>query len=661
MNVSKLARQLNVTTTELLDKLPELGFSIGRRAIKIDERQVDKIIAAWKRQQKLEAINRSYQQITEVRGKVDGNEKSKEITIGSSVVIKELAEKMGLSLAKVMGEVMKNGIMASLNERLDFETATIIAEDLGFKVNREQDSEESHELSQKEKLQNVLADRQKNSVRPPVVVVMGHVDHGKTKLLDAIRKTNIIDDEAGGITQHIGAYQTKVTKDGKDRIVTFLDTPGHEAFKAMRSRGGQVADVAILVVAADDGLQPQTLESIAIIQKEKLPFIVAINKMDKEGADIERVKGQLAEINLQPEDWGGKTICVPISAKKGQGIEDVLDMILLVADMENLQADEGGEAVGTIIESHMDKNEGPVATVLIQAGILKINDLVTVGQIAGKIKSMKTWTGADLRAATPGTPVKILGLKNVAQVGDMLQVTLDIKSFKQSLKNQPSKRTTPKSTQNIRNEDNDDTKIPTLNLIIRADVLGSLEAIEESLLKLNSPKSKVKIIRKGLGFITENDILMAESTGAVLIAFTIKTSRATETMAQEKKVELLQYDIIYKLLEEMERRLKSMQEPDVIRTYIGKLEVLAIFKQSGKSTILGGKVLDGKVTNPSVVKVMRGENVITFGRLSDLEANKEKMTEVVSGNQVGMKFDGEPVIVVGDTLEFFLETQKKNV
>jgi len=661
MNVSKLARQLNVTTTELLDKLPELGFSIGRRAIKIDERQVDKIIAAWKRQQKLEAINRSYQQITEVRGKVEGNEKNKEITIGSSVVIKELAEKMGLSLAKVMGEVMKNGIMASLNERLDFETATIIAEDLGFKVNREQDLEESHELSQKEKLQNVLADRQKNSVRPPVVVVMGHVDHGKTKLLDAIRKTNIIDDEAGGITQHIGAYQTKVTKDGKDRIVTFLDTPGHEAFKAMRSRGGQVADVAILVVAADDGLQPQTLESIAIIQKEKLPFIVAINKMDIEGADIERVKKQLAEINLQPEDWGGKTICVPISAKKGQGIEDVLDMILLVADMENLQADEGGEAVGTIIESHMDKNEGPVATVLIQAGILKINDLVTVGQIAGKIKSMKTWKGEDLLTATPGTPVKILGLKNVAQVGDMLQVTLDIKAFKQSLKNQPSKRTTPKSTQNLHNEENEDIKIPTLNLIIRADVLGSLEAIEESLLKLNTPKSKVKIIRKGLGFITENDILMAESTGAVLIAFTIKTSRASETMAQEKKVELLQYDIIYKLLEEMERRLKSMQEPDVIRTYIGKLEVLAIFKQSGKSTILGGKVVDGKVTNPAVVKVMRGENVITFGRLSDLEANKEKMTEVVSGNQVGMKFDGEPVIVVGDTLEFFLETQKTNV
>lgn len=657
MNVSTLARQLKVTTNELLEKLPGLGFAIGARAIKVDDKLAPKIIAAWKKASKKEAFQKELSKVEE-RGKEPQNTKaqtvSKELSIGENIVVKDLAEKMKLPVAKLMAELMKNGIMVSLNERIDFDTATIIAEDLGFKVIRSNE-EILEEQSKREKLKQLLTNRPEHQQRTkaPVVVVMGHVDHGKTKLLDAIRETNIVDQEAGGITQHIGAYQVRK----KDRLITFLDTPGHEAFKAMRSRGGQIADVAVLVVAADDGLQPQTLESISVIQKEKLPYVVAINKIDKETADIDKVKQGLSEINMIPEDWGGKTICQPISAKFKKNISELLDTILLIADMEELKADSSGDAVGTIIESHIDKSAGPVATVLVQAGSLKIGDMFLVGSVPGKIKIMQDWKGQSVINAGPATPVKILGLKQLPSVGEILEVITDKKQYKIRLKEMGSQnnpiRNSASLNKNNDQENNENTV--NLNLIIKSDVLGSAEAIEESLSKINIPNTGIKILKKGLGQITEDDVLNAAATKAIIIGFHIKENKIIKPLADEKHVTILYFDIIYKLLEEIEKILKNIKGKKMIHKFLGRLQVLAIFKSAKNSMIVGGKVLNGKITKNSKIKVLKNGQVEAIGALASLQAAKENVSEVVEGNEAGLEYIGEPIIAIGDTLEFFEE------
>lgn len=657
MNVTALARQLKTTTQELLEKLPELGFDIGARAIKVDDALVPKITAAWKKQSKKVALQERLSKVEE-RGKEDPEadkkkiDDLKQVSIGDNIVVKDMAELMKLPVARLMGELMKNGIMVSLNERVDFDTATIIAEDLGFKVIRS-DKEIIEEASKRERLDKLLSKRTSEGTRPPVVVVMGHVDHGKTKLLDAIRETNVVDQEAGGITQHIGAYQV-ITR---DRLITFLDTPGHEAFKAMRSRGGQIADVAILVVAADDGLQPQTLESISVIQKEKLPFVVAINKIDKENADIEKVKQELSEINLLPEEWGGKIICQPISAKFKKNIPELLDTILLVADMEALKSDNQGSAVGTIIESHVDKSAGPVATVLVQAGVLEVGDMFMVGDVPGKIKIMQDWTGADLKQATPATPVKILGLKKLPVIGEVLEVITDKKEFKEKLKNSNSKKKVSVTASNSHNDSSDEESgINTLSLIIKSDVLGSAEAIEESLAKINVPDTQIRVLKKGLGQITEDDIHNAEATKAIIIGFHIKENKNITSLADEKHVTVLYFDIIYKLLEEVEKILNNIKAKKVVHKFLGKMEVLAIFKSTKNTMIFGGKVTQGKINKDAKIKVMKNGEVETIGEMTNLQAAKENVSEVAEGNEAGIEYKGDPIVEVGDTLEFFIES-----
>ncbi|MFA5126851.1 MAG: translation initiation factor IF-2 [Patescibacteria group bacterium] len=652
MNTSVLARQLKVTTAELLEKLPSLGFDIGVKAIKVDDKLVPKIIEAWKKSESKEAWKKEFAKVTEisVKEKSESKADTKEVAIGDTVIVKDMAASMNLPVAKLMAELMKNGIMVSLNEKIDFDTATIIAEDLGFKVTKKISDEQQAEVSSKERLTELLSARSAKHAKPPVVVVMGHVDHGKTKLLDAIRQANVVDQEAGGITQHIGAYQVKT----HNRTITFLDTPGHEAFKAMRSRGGQIADVAILVVAADDGLQPQTLESISVIQKESLPFIVAINKIDKAGADIDRVKQGLSEINLIPEDWGGKTICQPISALKKEGISELLDMILLIADMENLKADEHGPAVGTIIESNINKNEGPVATVLVQAGTLKIGDTFIVGQVPGKIKTLKDWQGRSVTAATPAMPVKILGLKQLPQIGEILEVINDKKLYKEKLKNLnnlPSHRLEVNNSK----EENSDSDVNILNLIIKSDVLGSAEAIEESLQKISVPGTRIKVLKKGLGLITETDVLNAAATNALLIGFHIKENKNVQSLAAEKNVNILYFDIIYKLLEDVARRLETIRAKKIIHKILGKLEVLAIFKTDKNSMIFGGKVIEGKVTKKCKIKVIKKGELEAIGTIANLQSARENVNEVVTGNEAGIEYRGEPIVAVGDTLEFFEE------
>ena len=649
MNVTRLSRQLKVTTSELLEKLPELGFDIGAKAIKVDDSLVPKIIKAWEKERKKNILKEELSKVKEISKKEEIKEENKkEIKINETIIVKDMAELMNLPVARLMGELMKNGIMVSLNEKIDFDTATIIAEDLGFKVFKS-NKEFKEDKSNREKLNKLLSKRKGDDDKPPVVVVMGHVDHGKTKLLDAIRNTNVIDQEAGNITQHIGAYQVN----DKVRLITFLDTPGHEAFKAMRSRGGQIADVAILVVAADDGLQPQTLESISVIQKEKLPFIIAINKIDKENADVEKIKQQLSEINLVPEDWGGDTTCHLISAKFNKGITELLDLVLLIADMKELKVDHKGPAIGTVIESHIDKSEGPVATILVQAGILKISDMFIVANIPGKIKVLKDWTGNNIKEAKPGTPIRILGLKKLPKVGEILEVIKNKKEYKDKLKNMSNNSFVKEE---ILNEKENKEEFNTLNLIIKSDVLGSAEAIGESLDKIKVPNARVKVLKKGLGQVTEDDIMKAEASKAIILGFHIKENKNIANLAIDRNIKILYFDIIYKLLEDIENRLKNIKIQKKLHKSLGRLEVLAIFKSFKDRIILGGKVIEGKVTKDSRIKVWRNNEIEAIGDIENLQSAKENVSEAVYGNEVGIEYKGDPIIQQGDILEFFEES-----
>ena len=660
MNVSSVARQLKVTTQELLEKLPSLGFDVGLRAIKIDDKLVPKIVSAWKHQQKRDAFRATFSDIQEIRGNEGDNltpKEKKELNIPEVIIVKDLAELMRLPVARLMAELMRNGIMVSLNEKIDFDTASIIAEDLGFKATKS-DQAVVEESSQREKLELLLSQRTaKTTTRPPVVVVMGHVDHGKTKLLDAIRETNVVDQEAGGITQHIGAYQ--VVKNGK--LLTFIDTPGHEAFTTMRSRGARVADVAILVIAADDSIQPQTKESIKIINSAGLPMIVAINKIDKPEANPDKVKQDLAALNLVPEEWGGKTICVPISAKQGIGIEDLLEMILLVAETEKeeIMANPAKPAVGTIVESHIDKGEGPVATVLIQNGTLKNGDLIDVGgTFYGKIRAMKDFKNDNVVSAPPSMPVKILGLKAAPSVGDILQVITEIAKKQRVKKYQLNQQATDYTKlAEVKKEEKTENK--SLNLILKADVLGSLEAIINSLTKLENPEVSINIISKGLGNINENDIKRAESGKASIFGFRVKLTSAAESLAKEKKVDFKLYEIIYRLLDDIKAKVEELLSPEVIRTDLGRLKVLAVFRKESNTMVIGGSVTKGKVLPKAKIDVIRDKIKLATGSITQLQVNKVDVNEASLGQECGIKYSGKPVIVEGDFLEVYQEEVKE--
>lgn len=656
MNISELSRQLKVTSTELFDKLPDLGFDIGRRAIKVDDRIAAKIIEAWKRQSKKD---REMSKIAEIRGEVaevvEPVEKEIiEVKIPAVITVREFADMLALPVNKVLSELMKNGVLASMNERIDFDTASIVGEELGYKiVPSETTTEDSSSYEDQKKLEEILKNRD-NEVkpRPPVIVVMGHVDHGKTKILDAIRKTDVVAGESGGITQHIGAYQ--IQKEG--RIITFIDTPGHEAFTAMRSRGARVADIAILVVAADDSIQPQTKEAIKIIQDAGLPFVVAINKIDKPEANIEKVKQDLSAMNLLPEEWGGKVVIANVSAKDGTGIDDLLDTVLLVADMEKdtIVADPNRPAIGTIIESHVSKGEGPVATILVQSGTLKIGDSLGMGgTLVGKVRMLKNYKGDNSSEALPGTPVKILGLKLSPEVGSILEVPVDVKSLTKDAKQQKQRQEKDYSTHAKLIDSEAGVKF--INLIIKADVLGSVEAIIESLAKLETDKIKVKIVGKGLGIITETDVLKAEATGSKIIGFHIKPAMMVADLARDKEVEIKYYEVIYHLIEDIQKEIESLKEIDIIRKLIGKLEVLKVFRKETKNMIIGGRVVDGAITLCDMVIVTRDGKALSSGKVKRLESGKQSADRVSTGQECGLSFEGSPIIEEGDILEFYEE------
>lgn len=658
MNVTELARKVRMNTKELLEILPELGFDIGKRAIKIDDRTARRIINDWSRLlgEYKEKIRLEEEAARGGAGD-DTKEITKEVKIPSFLTVREFAGIVELPVSKVIAELMKSGVMASLNQQIDFETAAIVAEDLGVKVELDAEAQKEDEVSKEEKIEELLNKKDKKGLkqRPPVVVVMGHVDHGKTKLLDAIRKTDVVAGEAGGITQHIGAYQVRK----KNHLITFIDTPGHEAFTAMRSRGARVADIAILIVAADDGVKPQTVEAYNIIRETKLPFIVAINKIDKPDANVEKTKQELSsKLDLLPEDWGGKTICVPISAKKEMHIDDLLDMILLVSDMEkeNIKAYYEKSPVGTIIESHVDKGEGIVATVLVQRGVLRVNEYLSVDNILyGRIRAMKDHRNQNIEEAPPSMPVKILGLKQAPEVGDIIESNQSVNGLARKRKEKRMSGSKAQAAAAKFSEPEEEASVATVNILLKADVLGSLEAIEESLEKVEHEEVKIKIVSKGLGNITESDVLQAEASQALLVGFHVIVPPNAEKLAEEKGVEIKLYKVIYDLIDEAKKRMEKLLQPEIKIVELGRLAVLAIFRKETKSMIIGGRVNKGKLESECMVNVFRGEKMIAKGKLSQLQLGKQDVNEVKSGQECGAMFEGNPVIEEGDILEAYKE------
>lgn len=642
MNISILSKRLNMPVPELMKKITGYGFKLRNNTKKISDRKAKEIIKKVERERK-EAENK----------KEEKYELPEKITLSSSVTVKEFAEKLNMPVTKVIPELMKNGIMATINEEIDYETATIVAEEMGVKV---EEHREEKDVLKEEGVRNKIIkqlEEEKDSdlkSRPPVVVVLGHVDHGKTTLLDAVRETNVVEGESGGITQHIGAYQAKI----KGKTITFLDTPGHEAFSAMRARGAKVTDIAILVVAADDSVQPQTKEAIDHIKKAKVPMVVAINKVDKPDADIEKTKKQLADHDVLTEEWGGDTVCVEISAKQKQNIDKLLESILLVSEMEELKASLDTRAVGTIVESNMDSKQGAVATVLVQNGTLKLNDPVTVFGILGNIKSMENWQGKKIDHAKPSTPVRILGLEKVPEVGDILQV-------EESKEEAKKKVDSYKKISNIsrKYKKDEDSENKTLNIILATDVQGSLEAITSEFNKIEIDGVDLQIVNFKVGKISESDVMMASSSNSVIIGFNTSITSVASRMAEDRKVDFKTYQVIYEMTDDLKEKMEGMVEIKKEMTKIGKLEVLALFRSEKDKKIIGGKVTSGKMKKGVKIKIVRDERVVGEGKLANLQLNKRDVSEVDSGKECGITFSGHTKIKEGDILEAYEEKEVK--
>lgn len=579
------------------------------------------------------------------------------IKLPNTITVKKFGEILNLPIGKVIEELMKNGILATINEKIDFETASIIASDLGFEV--EEEALVSGEQMTLEKLLDICRKEKEAGEnlenRPPVVTILGHVDHGKTTLLDTIRKANVAASESGGITQHISAYQVRK----KGQLITFVDTPGHEAFSAMRERGVSIADIAILVVAADDGVRPQTKEVIEYLLTKKVPTIVAINKVDKPEANIMRVKQELSENGIQIEEWGGKVICNEVSAKQNIGIDSLLDSVLLLSEVEDFKAVAKRDALGIVLESHLDPQKGPVATILVKTGTLKEGQDILAGQVFGRVRRMEDYLGKRISEAKPSTPISLMGLSGAPNSNDVLEV-LDSKSAARHKMNenmglvQENGSAKEKLAGKI-----EDEKVKKLNIVLKADVQGTLEAIEQILGEIKSDEVAVNYLSVGIGNISESDVRMAATGHALLLGFGVETTPVAKRMAENQKVEIKQYKIIYELVEEIKKRLSEMLPLEVERTDFGKLEVLAIFRHGKKDMILGGRVKSGKLINNSLLEVQRGENIIGRGELSNLQANKVNTDEVPAGQECGITFLGETKIKEGDTLVCFKEEVKK--
>lgn len=573
------------------------------------------------------------------------------IAIPSTVTVKQLADLLQLPVGTVITELMKNGIIATINEEVDYDTASIIAAELGFET--EASMEESAGTITLESLNEFLTEEKNSgknlSPRAPVVTILGHVDHGKTTLLDTIRKASVAEGEAGGITQHISAYQVKKHK----QLITFVDTPGHEAFAAMRKRGLSIADIAILVVAADDGVRPQTKEVIEYLKERKLPVLVAINKIDKEDAKPERVKQELAEHGILFEGWGGDVMVSEISAKNNTNIDEVLEKVLLLAEVENFRTDTKRDGLAVVLESHLDPQKGPVATALVRTGTLKVGQDVVAGSAFGRIRRIEDFTGKALESVGPSVPATLYGFNEAPQVNDIVQVTVDKTSARSR-----SKEALLKGGQKSNLTRLEDEGKKKLSLVLKSDVQGSLEAIEQILGTIESEEVALEIIASGVGNITESDIKMAEGANAYVIGFNVMPTSVAKRMAENSKVTIQSYTIIYKLVEALKIELAKLLPPEVVRTDLGRLSVLAVFKTGKRDMIVGGRVSEGKLLRNTLLEVKRGDEILGRGKMANLQQNKQNVEEVGQGNECGVVFEGNIKIAEGDTLICFKEEER---
>ncbi len=586
----------------------------------------------------------------------NGNRKT--IELPSNITVRDLAKSMESSPIEIIKNLMANGVMANINQQIDFDTAAIVASEMGFDATLETPEENEEEKGEIPLWRRLIADEDPKSLieRPPVVTILGHVDHGKTTLLDAIRHTEVAAGEAGGITQHIGAYQVE----HNGRLITFLDTPGHAAFTAMRSRGAQGADIVVLVVAADDGVMPQTREAVAHAKAAKVPIIVAMNKIDKANADRDRVNQQLAEIGLVPDEWDGDTIVVPISAKKKTGIDDLLEAILLITDSLEIRANPKGQVFGTVIEAEVDRTKGVLATLLIQNGSLDVGDVVVAGTSLGKLKAMYDYRGRAIHRAGPSTPVSVMGLNEVPHAGELFQKAASEKEAriivhekqleaKESLASEKGAMTLEKLFDRFQAGE-----LKELRLIVKADVQGSLEPIVSSLNEMSKGDITINILYAETGNIGENDVMLAAASDAIVLGFAVQAETAARRLAEAEHVSIRLYDIIYRLTEDIEKALKGMLEPEEVRTVIGRAEIRAVFKITKVGVIAGCYVLDGEIRRNSHIRVLRKGESLHEGPVSSLKHLQEDEQRVRAGFECGIGVKGFDEFEIGDILEAFI-------
>jgi translation initiation factor IF-2 len=651
-----------IKLTDLADKLKITKLQLKRELKSLDIRGLDpkksffekdiaeKIIEQLKPEKK--------EKSKKIEDKKDENKKDeKQIEIPEVISVKNFAGKLNLPVTDVIKELLKNGVAATINEKIDFDTATIIASDFGFEAVKEETSEEEIESSW---------DESKLKPRPPVVTILGHVDHGKTTLLDRIRKEHVADSESGGITQHIGAYQVEIEVEDKRRKITFIDTPGHKAFTTMRAQGAKVTDIAILIVAADDSVQPQTKEALDHIKDAGVPVVVAINKIDLPNANVEKTKQDLVEIGLTPEDLGGTTPVVEVSAEKGTNVEDLLEIIVLTADLQDLKAPyDSVTAKGVVIESHKHKGAGVLATVLIKQGILNQGDAIVAGTISGVARIMENDFRQRIDQAKPSQPVRIVGFEDIPPVGAIVEQVSDIKQARKLAKENKEKlrkegRTSGtgliEASKSIRKGESKEVKI-----ILKADVAGSLEALKQSLEALGNDQVQVNIIKAGVGPVNESDIEMATASNAVIISFRMPVDKAAQTLARQNNIEISSYEIIYKLIEDLNSALEGILAPKIVREELGKAKILKVFYSSGNRCIIGCRVTSGGADKQAKADIIRNDKKIGQAEIDSLRIEEKEVDEIKRGQQCGIGLRIEEKVKEGDVIEFYKEkkvTQK---
>ena len=633
---------------------------VSKSAIAKEKKKLDRETVGIKKERvNAEQVAQDKKEKTIVQQQIKS--KDGKIPLPDHLTVKEFAEKAGIQIPQVIKALMKNGMMVTINQTIDFDTASIIASELGLEVDREESQVDVENLLSRN-LAELLKDEKTNlQSRPPIVVVMGHVDHGKTSILDAVRKTDVVSGEAGGITQHIGAYQIGHTPKGekKEHLITFLDTPGHEAFTAMRARGAQVTDIAIIVVAAEEGVKPTTVEAINHAKEAGVPIIVAMNKMDKEGADPERVKGELAAHDLQPEDWGGNIPVIPCSAKSGKGIDDILDHIVLISEMQEFSANPNRNAVATVIESHLDSSLGPLATIIVNAGTLHRGDAFVCGGIYGKVRAMIDAHGERLEEILPSGAVRVSGFGEVPEVGDILQVAQseqnarDMVAEVRKINDSRQKRSFADLVSRL-----SEGKLTQLKIVLKADTQGSLEALQDSLRKLASDDVVVKVIHAAVGNVSENDIMMAAASDGIVIGFHVSVPTPVHQTADREGVEVREYDVVYTLFDDIQGLLKGLVEPVEEEKIYGHLEVKGVFMTKKSEQVIGGKVTDGLIKRLPF-RLMREEEEVGTGRITSLRKSEKDIKEAKEGTECGMRVEASIPVQEGDILEVYLRELKK--